>query len=373
MLDFKILHKGKKSKARIGNLKTNHGEICTPAFVAVGTCASVKSLTPEEISASLTQLFFVNTYHLYLRPGEKIIQDTGGVHNFMNWQKPLMSDSGGFQVFSLARAKKDLIVISNEGVHFRSHLDGSKHFFTPEKSIAFQHSLGTDLMISFDDCTPYPVTFEKAKLSLSRTNRWAERSLDYHRKSQSSQALYGVIQGSIFNDLRVSSAKYIREMDFSGIAIGGVSVGESKGEMRNVCDWVIPLLPEEKPRHLLGVGEIDDIFSIIKRGVDTFDCIMPTHLARRGIILTRNTPGYRYDIKKPIYADNFDCLENNCQCYACKNFTKAYINHLFRANELLAYRLATIHNLYFVNKLVEQIRKAIEEDKFEELEKEWTR
>jgi len=385
MFKFEILYQEKKTKARLGKIKTDHGEIETPAFVAVGTAASVKSLTPQEISQTGTQIFFVNTFHLHFRPGEKIIKKLGGVHKFMGWNGPIISDSGGFQVFSLAREKEiNLVKITEGGVEFRSPWDGTKDFLTPEKSIAIQKDLGADIILCLDDCTPYPVTHKKAEISLERTHRWAQESLKAYKKLKSKQALYGIVQGSVFKDLRTVSAEFISSLPFAGIAIGGVSVGESKREMKKVLDWVAPLLPKNKPRHLLGVGEIDDIFTLVKAGVDTFDCVMPTRLGRMGQILIKNpkslpvrqagkiqNPKFTYEITKTKFAEDKRPLDLQCDCYVCRNFTRAYICHLFRSRELLAYRLATYHNLYFVNRLVFQIRQAIKENRLEELEKEW--
>jgi len=378
MFKFEILHQDRKTKARLGKIKTDHGEIETPAFVAVGTAASVKSLTPQEISQTGTQVFFVNTFHLHFRPGEKVIKKLGGVHKFMNWNGPIISDSGGFQVFSLAREKEaNLVKISDRGVEFRSPWDGTKDFLTPEKSIAIQKDLGTDIILCLDDCTPYPVTKKQAEKSLARTHRWAQESLKAYQKLKSKQALYGVVQGSVFKDLRIASVKFVSSLPFAGIAIGGVSVGESKKEMKKVLDWVVPLLPENKPRHLLGVGEIDDIFTLVKAGVDTFDCVMPTRLGRMGYILIKSQnsnvkcQNFTYEITKTKFAEDKRPLDPQCDCYVCQNFTRAYICHLFRSKELLAYRLATYHNLYFVNKLVERIRQAIRENSLESLEKEF--
>ncbi len=378
MFKFKLIHQDKKTAARRGEIQTNHGMIETPAFVAVGTAASVKSLTPEEISQTGTQIFFVNTLHLHLRPGEKIIKKLGGIHQFMNWQGPIISDSGGFQVFSLAREEKvKLVRITGDGVEFRSPWDGKKDFLTPKKSIAIQKDLGADIILCLDDCTPYPVSYQQAKISLERTHYWAEKSLEAYKKLKSRQALYGIIQGSVFKDLRIASAKFITSLPFAGIAIGGVSVGESKEEMRKVLNWVVPLLPKEKPRHLLGVGEIDDIFALIKAGVDTFDCVMPTRLGRMGHILIKaqnsklKAQNFTYDITKAKFAADRKPLDPDCDCYVCKNFSRAYVNHLFRGRELLAYRLATYHNLYFINRLLKKIRQAIKEENLEKIEKEW--
>jgi len=383
---FEVVHQAKKSRARAGVIKTAHGEIKTPAFVPVGTQATVKSLSPQDLKEIGIQVFFVNTYHLYLRPGLEVIKLFGGLHQFMNWNGPLMTDSAGFQIFSLgevnrkrrmrlesAECEVPLVKINEEGVVFRSHLDGSLHVFTPEKSIEAQIALGADIMIAFDECTYYPATHEYAQKAMERTHRWAERSLAvYQAKARDYQVLYGSIQGSVYRDLRIKSAKFISSLAFPGLAIGGVSVGESKKEMRNVLRWVVPLLPEEKPRHLLGVGEIDDIFALVEQGVDTFDCVMPTRLARLGQILVQDRrKKYFLDINKAEYAQDLKPLDENCACWVCQNFSRAYLHHLFRAKELLAYRLASYHNLCFMTNLTEQIRQAIAEDRFEQLKKEW--
>lgn len=389
---FKVLVKDKKTNARVGEIVTSHGVIQTPAFVPVGTQGSVKSLTPEEITTSGTQLFFVNTYHMYLRPGIEVIEKLGGLHKFMGWDGPIITDSGGFQVFSLGR--RDLVKITDNGVEFRSHWDGSKHLFTPESAMEWQWRMGSDIHIAFDDCTSYPVTHAVAKKSMERTHRWATRSLEEHRKlslrgaslqatrqsleiaspyersrndSKPYQALYGSVQGSVFEDLRKESAKFIASMDFDGIAIGGVAVGESKKEMIHVLDWVTPLLPEDKPRHLLGVGEIDDIFALVERGIDTFDCVIPTRLARTGKLLGNK----EIDITKKIFAEDVRSIEKGCRCYTCVHFSRGYIHHLFHVKELLAYRLATIHNLWFVHRLVKDIREAIGNGTLLALKKKW--
>ena len=425
---FKLLHQDKSTRARIGEIHTPHGVIETPAFVPVGTQATVKSLTPDDLESLGVELFFVNTYHAYLRPGIDVINKFGGLHQFMNWQRPLITDSGGFQVFSLG-AKKfvniaisesavldrekftkklskkeavaetifsddyrpvgELVKIDEDGVTFTSHWDGSKHRFTPEISMQLQWQLGSDIHIAFDECPPFPTTHEYAKAANERTHRWAKRSLEEHVKIQNSklktqndnskiknkfQALYGVVQGSVYKDLRVESAKTITGMDFDGIAIGGVAVGESKKEMRDVCDWVMPYLPEKKPRHLLGVGEIDDIFDIIERGIDTFDCVQPTRFARMGrLYISSKFNGQcskmEMDITKKLFAYHTNPVDPACSCYTCKHFSRAYLHHLFRVRELLAYRLATIHNLHFVLELVQQIREQIMNGTFLEFRK----
>lgn len=430
---FKTLHKDKKSNARLGEIVTPHGIIKTPAFVPVGTQATVKSLTPEELEELGVELFFVNAYHAYLRPGTEVIRKFGGLHRFMNWDKPLITDSGGFQVFSLNNKKYvniaisesvvlnrekftkklsraeahraqvfpddykpvgELVNIDDDGVTFTSHWDGSNHRFTPEFSVELQHALGADIMISFDECPPYPTTHLYAKKAMERTHRWTERSLKAHKLTYSSnndeigvkstphnsshsrsnnnppQALYGVIQGSVFQDLRKQSADFISSLDVDGIAIGGVAVGESKDEMRQVLDWVVPRLPVNKPRHLLGVGEIDDIFDVIARGVDTFDCVQPTRLARMGHLFTNPTSqisitkNITSDITKKAYAEDTFPLNKDCICYTCRHFSRAYIHHLFRVRELLGYRLATIHNLQFILTLVSNIRESIQKGTF---------
>lgn len=415
---FEVTHTETDTHARLGVIHTQHGDIQTPCFVPVGTQVTVKSLTPDELRDLQVELFFVNTYHAYLRPGVDIIKKAGGIHGLMKWDRPLITDSGGFQVFSLGakrfvniaisesavldrerfatkKSRKDaekeqvfpddyrpigeLVAIDEDGVTFTSHWDGSKHRFTPEVSIGIQHDLGADLIIAFDECAPYPTTEEYSQKAMDRTHRWAVRSLDAHKKNTTHQYLYGVVQGSVYKDQREVSAKVIGSMDFDGIAIGGVSVGESKEEMRNVCDWVIPLLPDTKPRHLLGVGEIDDIFDIVERGIDTFDCVQPTRLARMGHIFTKTTfkaqsskfKNWTIDVTKKEFENDFMSLDPGCECYTCSNFSRAYVHHLFRVRELLGYRLTTIHNLYFVIRLVEDIRKAISQNRFLELKKEW--
>ncbi|MBI3955763.1 tRNA guanosine(34) transglycosylase Tgt [Candidatus Gottesmanbacteria bacterium] len=370
---FRILEKDKKTKARVGEIATRHGVIKTPAFVPVGTQASIKSLTPDEMKEVGVQLFFVNTYHMYLRPGIEVVEKLGGLHKFMGWDGPIMTDSGGFQVFSLGRS--DLTKIIEEGVEFRSHWDGTKHLFTPESSMEWQWRMGGDIHIAFDDCTGYPVTHAVAKKSMERTHRWASRCKAANVKCQMSnvkmgrpyQALYGSIQGSVYEDLRKESAKYISTLDFDGIAIGGVSVGETKKEMVKVLDWVVPILPEEKPRHLLGVGEIDDIFALVEHGIDTFDCVMPTRLARMGKLLGNK----EIDITKKIFAEDKKPIHPLCRCYTCTHFSRAYVHHLFHVKELLAYRLATIHNLWFIHRFMDDIRQSIARGTLVALKKKW--
>ena len=372
---FRLLKQDKKSKARMGEIKTPHGVILTPAFIPVGSQATVKSLTPQDLEEIGVQVFFANTYHLYLRPGVKIVKKMGGLHQFMNWERPLMTDSGGFQVFSLGRS--DLVKIDYDGVSFRSHLDGSRHYFTPEKSIEAQQDLGADIMVAFDECPSYPVTYEYAKIAMQRTHRWTLRSLKTAQSKpfKDKQFIFGVIQGSTFEDLRKESAEFISSQLFDGLAIGGVAVGESKKEMVQVLDWVMPVLQKQKvkrPIHLLGVGEIDDIFSAVERGVDMMDCVMPTRLGRMGwILIKEKVKDFKNDITKEEFVGDRRPLDPTCQCFVCQNFSRAYLNHLFRAKELLAYRLATYHNLYFMEQLFAKIREAIKKDEFLAFKKTW--
>lgn len=374
---FRVFKKDRKTKARVGKIVTSHGKILTPTFVPVGSQASVKSLTPQDLKEIGIQVFFVNTYHLYLRPGAEVIKRLGGLHKFMGWKGPVMTDSGGFQVFSLGRGFQN-VKIDYDGVTFRSHLDGSEHRFTPEKSIEIQQKLGADIMVAFDECAPYPVDHGYALMAMKRTHRWAIRSSKTARANKTAknqQFLFGVVQGSVYKDLREESARFISDLPFDGIAIGGVAVGEKKQEMYQVLDWVMPILPKTKPVHLLGVGEIDDIFEAVEKGVDMFDCVMPTRLGRMGRILTLNvkhqTSNFTYDITKAEFTKDFQPPDPECDCFVCKNFSRAYLNHLFRTRELLAYRLATYHNLYFIESLFAKIRKAIKKEKFLRLKKVW--
>lgn len=374
MSDFSFrLLKQSATGARRGIIHTLHGQIETPAFVPVGTQGNVKSLCPEDLVKLKVQIFFVNTYHIMIRPGIDVIKKFKGLHNFIGWKGPLFTDSGGFQIFSLG--KGNLVKIDNSGVTFRSHWDGERYRLTPEKSIEIQHILGGDMMIAFDDCTPYPATLDKATISLVRTHRWALASLKKHQelvKKKIKTALYGSIQGSVYKDLRVRSTKFISSLPFDGFAIGGVAVGETKKEMADVLSWVVPLLPQDKPRHLLGVGEIDDIFKLVRAGIDTFDCVMPTRLARMGHLLVNDSKNkWEIDITKKSFSQGKEPIDKNCVCFVCLNFSKAYLHHLFKVKELLAYRLATIHNLYFIEELMRKIRNAIKEENLEEIMEEY--
>lgn len=380
--NFKIIKEDRRSKARVGQITTPHGVINTPCFVSVGTQASVKTLSSEDLFENGTELLFGNTYHLHLRPGEKVIKKMGGLSKFMSWNGPTITDSGGFQVFSLANKRrkndqeKPLVKITEEGVKFRSYIDGSLHYFTPEESIKIQQDLGADLMIAFDDCPPFPSDHSHIKKAVERTHRWAIRSLKQHKKKKNGQALFGVVQGGIYEDLRKESAKFINNLDTEGIAIGGVAVGEGKKEMLDVLNWTVPYLSKEKPRHLLGVGEVDDIFEIIERGVDTFDCVIPTRMGRTGFAFISPSEGniknrFRIDITKNKWQSSKLALDKNCDCKVCKKYTRGYISHLFRAQELLAYRLLSYHNTYFIINLTNNVRKSILDGNFQTLKKSW--
>lgn len=386
MIDFQIIKKSKKSKARIGIIKTLHGTIETPTLVAVATQAVIKTLNSQEVLKTETQILICNTFHLHLKPGEKIIKDSGGLHKFMNWQKPLMTDSGGFQVFSLGFGKdfgigkiakffpgQDLeilesskqpkeIKITNDGVYFRSPLDGKELFLGPKESIEIQQDLGADIIFAFDECTPPNASYEYAQKSLQRTHRWSKISLE---NKKSKQALFGIVQGSHFKDLRIESAKFIGSLAFDGYGIGG-DLGQTKNEMIKILNWVIPYLQENKPRHLLGIGKLEDIETIIKNGIDLFDCTVPTHYARRGIafISTTQKPFFKkLDISKNKYLKDKNPLDKNCNCYVCQNYKRNYLSHLFRAKEITGMNLLTFHNLYFFNKFVEKIREKIKNNK----------
>ena len=363
MLEYKLIKKSKDTKARVGEIKTNHGIIKTPVFMPVGTRATVKTMTPEEVKDLGAQIILSNTYHLFLRPGPEIIEKAGGLHKFMNWHGPILTDSGGFQVFSLSANRK----ITEEGVTFRSHIDGSKQFLSPEVSIDVQNSLGSDIIMAFDECAPYPATYEYIEHSMNRTTRWAKRCKDHH-KNTDNQALFGIVQGGMYKDLRKKSAEDLVAMDFPGYAVGGLSVGESKDIMVDILDYTTDFLPEDKPRYLMGVGTPDYLFEAVEHGIDMADCVLPTRIARNG---TAMTSVGRVIAKNGKYKEDFTSLDENCDCYTCKNYTKAYIRHLFNVNEILAYRLLSIHNIYFLTKLMENIRNAILEDRFLEYKKEF--
>ncbi|CCL12461.1 Queuine tRNA-ribosyltransferase (tRNA-guanine transglycosylase) (Guanine insertion enzyme) [Clostridioides difficile] len=352
---YELIKTCKQSGARLGRLHTPHGIIETPIFMPVGTQATVKSMTPEELKEIGSQIILSNTYHLYMRPGHELIKRAGGLHKFMNWDKPILTDSGGFQVFSLGPLRK----IKEEGVEFRSHLDGSKHFLTPEKAMEIQNALGSDIMMAFDECAPYPSDREYVKNSLERTTRWLKRCKDAHNNTDK-QALFGIIQGGMYKDLREQSAKEITNIDLPGYAIGGLSVGEPKPLMYDVLEHTTPLMPKDKPRYLMGVGSPDDLVEGVIRGVDMFDCVLPTRIARNGTAMTSQG---KVVVRNATYAEDFTPLDPECDCYACKNYSRAYIRHLIKANEILGARLITTHNLHFLLNLMKQIRQAIMEDR----------
>ena len=342
-------------KARLGKLKTNYGTFDTPMFMPVGTLANVKTLTPEELYAMNSAVILSNTYHLWLRPGEDIVDKAGGLHKFMNYNGPILTDSGGFQVFSLAK-KKD---ITEEGVVFKSHIDGKKLFLTPELSIQIQNKLDSDIAMSFDECIPYPATYEYAKQSTERTIRWAKRGKEVHNNPN--QSLFGIVQGGEYEDLRKYSAEETVKLDFDGYSIGGTSVGEDKVTMYKMIDYAIEYLPLDKPRYLMGVGEPIDLLEGVERGIDMFDCVLPTRLARHGNAFTRNG---RINLKNLKYKEDFTPIEDDCDCYTCKNYTKAYIRHLITCEETLGGRLLSIHNIRFLIKEMEEIRESIKNNKF---------
>ena len=384
---FQITKKDKKTKARAGVIKTLHGEIETPMFVPVGTQASVKSLDPRELKELGAQVVLANTYHLHLRPGEDVVKKFGGLAKFMSWNGPTMTDSGGFQVFSLGialehgvgkllreeeeEARPRLNKISEEGVYFQSHIDGSKQFLSPEVSIEVQEKLGADLIIAFDDLESPKHTFEETKQSLELTERWLSRSKKAHKRKD--QLLYGVTHGGVFQDLREKSARFV-DKNFEAIALGGAH--KNKRNMHEIIDWTTDIIDPQKTTHMLGIGEVDDIFEIIERGIDTFDCVIPTRIGRTGFFFIAPPLGnsknrFRTDIDKPQFVNDQKPLDPNCNCYTCQNFTRGYIHHLFRSRELLSYTLLSLHNVYFLVNLTKQIRIAILNDQFLQMKKDW--
>lgn len=352
---YELIKECSQTKARLGKIHTPHGSFDTPMFMPVGTKATVKTMTPEELEDLGAQIILSNTYHLYLRPGHDIIEEAGGLHKFMNWDKPILTDSGGFQVFSLGGLRS----INEEGVDFKSHLDGSKHLITPEKSIEIQNALGADIIMAFDECVPYPSDWEYAKNSLERTTRWAKRCKEAN-KNPDTQALFGIIQGGMYKDLREQSAKEIVDLDFPGYAIGGLSVGEPGDLLFEMVDYTMPFMPEDKPRYFMGAGSPDYLIELAIRGIDMADCVLPTRIARNGTTMTSRGI---VKVKNAEFKRDFTPIDPECGCYACKNYSKAYIRHLFNAQEILGARLATIHNLYFLSNLMENVREAIKDDR----------
>jgi queuine tRNA-ribosyltransferase len=339
-----------RSQARAGVLHTAHGQALTPLFMPVGTQGTVKSLGPDDLGAIGATFVLANTYHLYLRPGADLVASLGGLHRFMAWPGPILTDSGGFQVFSLGHRRR----LDENGVLFRSHLDGSEHYFTPESATAVQESLGADVAMAFDECTPYPCDESYARVAVERTHRWAQRCLAAHQRED--QALFGIVQGATYPQLRRESACFIAERDFAGCAIGGLSVGEPKGLMYDILAETAPLLPADKPRYLMGVGSPEDIVEAVASGVDMFDCVLPTRVARNGALFTHHG---RLNVRNASFRTAESPVESDCDCYTCRTFGLAYLHHLFRCEELLAYRLATIHNLRFMQRLMQELRAAI--------------
>ncbi|MFN8443711.1 MAG: tRNA guanosine(34) transglycosylase Tgt [Caldilineaceae bacterium] len=345
---------GQDGNARLSRFHTPHGPIEMPAFAPVGTQANVKTLEPRDLTEAGAQLILSNTYHLYLRPGHDLVQRMGGLHGFMRWSGPILTDSGGYQVFSLAHQRK----LSDDGVMFSSHIDGSRHFFTPEKVMEVEQALGADIAMVLDEC-PEPTNYEYNIKSLARTHRWAERCKVAHQRSD--QALFGIVQGGIFPDLRLQSAAFLRQLDFPGYGVGGLAVGETKAEMYATLDVTCPALPIDKPRYLMGVGAPEDIIEAVYRGIDMFDCVLPTRIARNASILT---PDGRINLRNAQYAEDPRPLQEGCTCYTCQTFSRAYLRHLYRAGEISALRLGTIHNVHFMLELMCQIRQAIAEKRF---------
>ncbi len=352
---YELIKTCKQSGARLGRLHTPHGTFDTPMFMPVGTLATVKTMSPEELKEMGAGVILSNTYHLWLRPGEEIVEEAGGLHRFMNWDQGILTDSGGFQVFSLS----DLREITEEGVHFRNHLNGDKLFLSPEKSIHVQNALGSDIMMAFDECPPYPAEYEYMKASVERTSRWAERCLQANQNPMR-QALFGIVQGGEHEALRKQSARELTSLDFPGYAVGGLSVGEPKSVMNEVLEYTTPLLPTDKPRYLMGVGSPDSLIDGAIRGIDMFDCVLPTRIARNGTLMTSEG---RLVVRNAKYARDFRPLDPNCDCHVCKTYSRAYIRHLVKANETFGFRLTTYHNLYFLLKLMKSVRQAIQEDR----------
>ena len=359
---LEIKHIDKKTGARYGILHTPHGNVEVPMFMPVGTLATVKTLSPEEVKEAGAGVILANTYHLSIRPGEDVVEEAGGLHKFMNYDGPMLTDSGGFQVFSLAQNRE----ITEEGVTFRSHLNGEKLFFSPERAMEIEQKLGADIAMSFDECCPYPVTHDYAEKSLERTLRWAKRGKAVHTRKD--QALFGIVQGGEFKDLREKSAQELVKIGFDGYSIGGTSIGEPKDVMKKMVEYGVKYLPEDKPRYLMGVGSVDEILDGISQGVDMFDCVLPTRIARHGALMTSSG---RVNIRDAKYERDFTPLDAECDCYCCKNYTKAYLRHLYKCDETFGKRLLSIHNVRFLIHMMEGAREAIKEDRFEEYKNEF--
>lgn len=362
-LSFKIINKDKKSRARRGQITTCHGTIETPVFMPVGTQATVKAMKPEDVANTGAEIILGNTYHLYLRPGADIIREAGGLHRFMNWEHCILTDSGGYQVFSLGKFRK----ISEEGVKFKSYLDGSSHMMRPEDSIMVQTALGSDIMMAFDECIPYPADRDYTHASLERTTRWLARCVDAWQ-TRENQALFGIMQGGMYKDLRELSAKEIIEFDLPGYAIGGLSVGEPKEQFLEVLDYSADLLPQDKPRYLMGVGTPDYLFEGVECGIDMFDCVLPTRLARHGVAMTSHG---NISIKNQEHERSFEALDSECDCYTCRNYSRAYLRHLFKSEEILSSMLLSEHNIHFLVSTMGKIRESIEQGNFSEYKREF--
>ena len=351
---YELIKEEKHTGARLGILHTPHGSFPTPMYMPVGTLATIKGLSPEELKEMGADVVLANTYHLWLRPGEDLVAEAGGLHKFMNWDKGILTDSGGFQVFSLSDMRK----ITEEGVHFRNHINGEKLFLSPEKAIHIENQLGADIIMSFDECPPFDQSYDYVKRSIKRTTRWAERGLLAHQRPQD-QALFGILQGAGYKDLRLAHAQEMIAMDFPGYSIGGLSVGESKEEMNQVLDYLTPVMPKHKPRYLMGVGSPDSLIDGVIRGVDMFDCVLATRIARNGTCMTSQG---RLVVKNAQYARDFRPIDEKCDCYTCKHYSRAYIRHLIKCDEIFGLRLASIHNVHFLLNLMKQVRYHIEND-----------
>jgi len=363
-MSYKLVHKDKETKARAGVLATTHGKIETPVFMPVGTQATVKTLTNREVLDAGAQVILGNAYHLYLRPGQEIIKKAGGLHKFMSWDKPILTDSGGFQVFSLAVLRK----IRKEGVEFRSHIDGSKHMFTPEKVIDFQGILGSDIMMPLDECVHYPANRDYVEHSLEITHDWARRSKRARSKANKGQLLFGIVQGATFLDLRRRSAEELMKIGFDGYSVGGVAVGEPSDIIHEIAEYTAGLLPQDKPRYLMGVGTPKDMLDAISEGIDMFDCVIPTRNGRNGQAFTSKG---EVQLRNASFKQDFMPVDDKCDCYTCRTYTRAYIRHLFNTDELLGLKLVSLHNIHFYVKLIAAARQAIVEDRFTRFRKDY--
>lgn len=351
---YELIKEEKHTGARLGRIHTPHGTFDTPIYMPVGTLATVKSLSPEELKEAGAEIILSNTYHLWLRPGEDIVKEAGGLHKFMNWDRGVLTDSGGFQVFSLAKNRK----LSEEGVHFKSHLDGRNLYLTPEKAIQIQNDLGADVIMSLDECPPFHESRDYVQHSVDRTTRWAERGLEAHQRS-GDQALFGIVQGAGYEDIRIQHAKDLASMDFPGYSIGGLSVGETKEEMNRVLTSLTPHMPADKPRYLMGVGSPDALIDSVIRGVDMFDCVLATRIARNGTCMTRDG---RLVVKNAKYSRDFTPIDPTCDCYTCRNYTRAYVRHLIKTDETFGLRLTSLHNTHFLLQVMREVRQAIMDD-----------